>query len=61
MAATSRVIADYFDFPGAFHSPTKTDSPLIVYSNAELTRPIATEHLQSLGGRNFQIQRIVSS
>ena len=57
---TSLMVVDYFYLPGPLDSPGETDSPLVVDSYAELPCPVASQHFQSEGWRNSQIQQVIS-
>ncbi len=48
------VVGD-FDVEGVTIAPTKTNPKLFIDSNAELTRPIALQRLQTVTGRNSEI------
>lgn len=53
------MVVDDRDVPRAVFSPTETDSPLIIDSDAVLSTPIAAELLQSVAWRHAQIGQIL--
>jgi hypothetical protein len=51
------MIVGDFDIKSIPVSPSETDSPLVVDSNAVLPRTIAFQSLQPITGRNLQIRQ----
>src|SRR5262245_10239620 len=52
------VIIDDFDIPRSSGGPNEAYSPLIVYPNAVLPRPIAFERFETISGRHAQIVQL---
>jgi len=48
------VVGD-FDLVGVAVFPTKTDAPLLVYTDAELAAAVAFEGFESIGGRSSKV------
>ena len=46
---------DYLDAEGVRSLPTEADAPLLVDTDAVLSRAIALEHFQPVAGRNQQL------
>jgi hypothetical protein len=51
---SASMIVDYLDVLRVFSTPTETNSKLIVYANAVLTRPIALQGFESIARRSLQ-------
>src|SRR5882724_13000206 len=49
------MVVDDFNVSGAGTSPSKADSPLVIDSHAELTRPVALERFQTIAWNVAQI------
>ena len=49
------MVVNNFDLPGVASTPDKTDTPLVVYTQAIPSSPITSQCFQSITGRHPQV------
>lgn len=54
------MVIDDLDLFGTCFVPNKADAPLIVDSDAVLTRPVSSQQLQSVSRRGGQVAQLLS-